>query len=704
MILDASNRPYARIFLAGAMICMGMCVLLVTLYHLQVGRGEEYTSKVREQSTRQILLPPARGLIYDRWGIPLAELRPSIDVDLYLIEIKSEYLKRHRKLPYMTNQVRKRGVLQAVKEVDIVRVVDEQIAPLKQILGTKLDYDPSALVLHQRIRENVPFQLKSDLSFDEISQLVERISVVHGVHITPRPVRSYSYGATACHILGYVGKPEEAKVLDRDGKKIELETVGKDGIESLMDDDLQGNPGFRTVEVNNYGNIQRLVEHRNPSLGDSIYLSIDLRVQQIVERVMACVGRGACVVQDVKTGDILAMVSVPNFDPNTVVTKEGWKDISKNEAHPLLNRALSPYAPGSIYKIVVALAALKHNTVDSRFSTSCGGGMWIADRFRKCWSFDKGGCGTQDLIGGIKRSCNVYFYTVGIRTGLQHVSDMSRDLGLGEPQEIPLPHPSNGLVPSLDYWKKTYPKDRFSNGHMANVSIGQGVVAISPLQAVNIPATVANGGISYYPRLIKEIRDSDGNLVREEPVRERARLQVPPEKMEWVRKGMEAVVGEGGTGRRAAVEGYKVAGKTGSAQFPTRIRGRQVKDTRTWFNSYAPADEPRYAICMMVEGGVSGGSTCAPLVSEIYTQIFNLERSSGAYQLAYMQPVRGHFDGVQEIVEEAPNAVQGIAVPMPAELQNDSPTEANDDNTPAPAAQPVMPVPAGKPLPGRGNR
>jgi len=399
-------------------------------------------------------------------------------------------------------------------------------------------------------------------------------------------VRRYSYGATACHILGYVGKPEEAKILDRGGRQVELETVGKEGIESIMDDTLQGNPGFRTVEVNNMGNVQRLVEHANPTLGSTVYLSIDLRVQQIVERTMAGVGRGACVVQDITNGDVLAMVSIPNFDPNTVVTETGWKEISKNEAHPLMNRALAPYAPGSTFKVVVALAGLKHDTISpTGFSTSCSGGMWIADRFRKCWSFEKGGCGTHSMVGAIQRSCNVYFYTAGIRTGLDKVSEMAVALGLGEKQELPLPHPSDGLVPSPEYWKKIYPKDRFSNGHMANVSIGQGVVALSPLQMVNVAATVANGGTSYYPRLVREIRDSEGNLVREEPPRARATLEIPQPKIDFIRRGMEAVVGEGGTGRRAAVEGYKVAGKTGSAQFPTRIRGRQVKDTRTWFIS-----------------------------------------------------------------------------------------------------------------------
>ena len=653
MILDAVGHHTARIKFIALFIFLGLGCLVVKLYHLQVGQGKTAVERARQQSVRTILLSPARGLVADRWGVPLAELRPSVDIDLYLLEIKSNYRKKHRDLPFRKVQVRRSGVDKAEDEVDIVKVVEDSIAPLRAVLGNKLFYDPDALQLHQRIRENIPFQLKSDLSFEELSKIVEQNPVVPGVNIAPRPVRRYAYGATGCHLLGYVGKPEEAKILMRDERKIEVETIGKTGIEFALDDYLQGNPGYRNIEVDSRGSVQRILDQQQPTLGGTVYLTIDLRVQQIVEKAMAGVGRGACVVMDVHSGDILAMASVPNYDPNTIGTKEGWQDVARNETKPLLNRALGAYAPGSIFKTVVALAALKYDVVTPLFSTTCYGGMQVSDRYRKCWSFDKGGCGTLPMLGAIRRSCNVFFYTVGIKTGITKVHDVATRLGLGKVSGIPLKGESAGTIPSLEWMKKEYPRDRWSNGHMANMAIGQGFVRVTPLQMTAATAAIANGGTCYYPRLISKVMNANGEVIREDPVRVEGQLDMPEEKVEVVREGMRAVVNEGGgTGSRAALENYVIAGKTGTAQFPTRINGRNVKDQRTWFISFGPYDEPRYAICLMVEGGASGGATCAPIVGQIYREIFALENSNQGYELTYLQPYRGHFDGIEDIIPE----------------------------------------------------
>lgn len=562
MILDAVGHHTARVKLVALVIFLGLGWLVISLYHLQVGQGKTAVERARQQSVRTILLSPARGLVADRWGVPLAELRPSVDIDLYLLEIKSYYRKKHRNLPFRKVQVRRGGVNKAEDEVDIVKVVEESIAPLRAILGSKLSYDSEALQLHQRIRENIPFQLKSDLSFEELSKIVEQNPVVPGVNIAPRPVRRYAYGATACHLLGYVGRPEEAKMLTRDGRKIEVETVGKSGVEVALDDYLQGNPGYRNIEVDSKGSVQRILDQQQPTLGGTVYLTIDLRVQQIVEKAMAGVGRGACVVMDVHSGDILAMVSVPNYDPNTIVTKEGWQDVTKNETKPLLNRALSAYAPGSIFKPVVALAALKYDVVDPSFSTTCYGGMQVGDRYRKCWSFDKGGCGTLPMLGAIRRSCNVFFYTVGIKTGIEKVYDVAMRLGLGKTSGIPLKGESAGTIPSLEWMKKEYPRDRWSSGHMANMAIGQGFVRVTPLQMAAATVAIANGGTCYYPRLISKVMNSSGEVTREDPIRVKGQLDMPEEKVEVVRAGMRAVVNDGGgTGARAALENYVKIGR-----------------------------------------------------------------------------------------------------------------------------------------------
>jgi penicillin-binding protein 2 len=699
MLLSTDPRPTYRLTVLAIIMLGGMLLLLLALYHLQIGQSQTYETKVRAQSTKSIILPPARGLVTDRWGIPLAELRPSVDIDLYLPEIRSDYFQQYRKVPVKFTQLRRGGVLKSEREYDIVKIVEDRIKPLRAILGNRLDYEPRTLELHQRIRENLPFQLKSDLSFKEISELMEHNPKIPGVEITPRPMRRYSYGSTACHVLGFTGRPEEAQILEREGRKIELDVIGKEGVEATWDSYLQGNPGFRTVEINNLGHVQRLLEQRHPTLGNSVYLTIDLRVQQIVERAMAGVGRGACVVLDCNTGDVLAMASVPNFDPNVIGTPEGWKAASWNEARPLFNRAIGAYAPGSIFKPIVALAALKYNSVSpTNFKTVCGGGMTVADRYKKCWSFGKGGCGSQDMVGAIRRSCNVYFYTIGMKTGITHVHEVAETLGLGRIAGLPVRGESPGTIPSLEWMKKNYPKDRWSNGHMANMAIGQGYVQVTPLQMANVAASIANGGTVYYPRLVSQVTDATGQIVRSEPVKIRGRLDIPPEKIEVVRRGMREVVnGSGGTAGRAKLEDQVVAGKTGTAQFTTRFRGRTVKDNRTWFIAFAPYESPRYAICVMVEGGESGGRTSAPIVAEVFRGIFDLEKAVSGFQLVYMPVNNGHFEGLKELTpEEAvavgilmPNVPQGQPVPAAPEDPSPEPEETTD--TPAPAPPPSKP-------------
>ena len=656
-------------FVVGA----GAGYLLVHLFSLQVTQQGTQTEIGDRQRTRRVTLAPARGLVADRWGSPLAELRPTVDIDLYLLELKSYYHQTKRSLPMVSNQVRIKGVWKEQKEVDIVTIVDECIAPFKRILGEKLQYDPEKLKRHQREEEGVPFKVSSDLTFAELSQISEQNPNLPGVVLTPRPKRRYSYGATASHIIGYVSEPEKAKLIERDGIRFHPDLVGREGIEESLDQDLQGNPGERVLEVNRRGTVQKVLEQRNPTLGNTVELTIDLRVQQIVEKVMASVGRGAAVVMDCNTGEILALASVPNYDPNTVIAKpEVWRDIGRNDAKPLLNRCLSAYAPGSIFKPIVALAALKHTNVSPDFATSCSGGLTVSDRYKKCWSYTSGGCGRQSMVGALKRSCNVYFYTVGMRTGADRVGAVARDLLLGQRTGVPLGGEVAGIIPGPDWMRQYFPRDRWSAGHMANMAIGQGFVEVSPLQMTVAAATIANGGTVYRPRLVSRVVTADGRVARDESKPEVVhRLGMNPSDVEVVRRGMRAVVNEpDGTGKAAALEDHIVAGKTGTAQFTTRYNGQTVKDQRTWFMSFAPYDKPRYAVVVMVEGGDSGGKTCAPLVRSIYREIFDLEKFNRPYELTYLQPVRGHFGGVKALDAGAP-------APAPAR-DTDDPGQENE--------------------------
>lgn len=667
MTADNPARQTASIMVVAAVFVAGLIVLLVRLYHLQIGQAETYAAQVGEQSTRTILLPPARGLVADRWGVPLAEHRANFDIDLYLLELKSHYRKIHGGLPKTRDTYTVAGVRKTDIVDDIVKIADESLGPYRQVLGDRIQLDRDALMLHQRIREQLPFQLKGDLKFNELAVLMEKNPVVPGIRITARPLRRYSYGATASHVVGYVGRPEQALLLTRDdGGTFEAESTGKDGIELAADEYLQGDPGYRVLEVDNLGRVQRLLHEDPPRSGSTVYLTIDLRVQQIAEKAMAGVGRGACVVLDCTTGEILAMVSVPNYDPNALSDAATWGKVIHDKTRPLVNRALSSYPPGSTFKMVIALAAMTYRVVPPNYSFSCGGGLFVADRFKQCWSAS--GHGSVNLQEAIKISCNTYFYNLGVKTGIDRVFAVGNAIGLGDKNDIPLPRVSAGTLPSRDWMRATYPRDRWSDGHMANAAIGQGYVLVTPLQMAMVAAAIANKGAIYKPQLIQRIIRPDGEAEFEFKPELRGQLNIESKAMEVIRRGMWEVVNEpGGTGKRAAVPGIAVAGKTGTAQFKGQVGGEFRTDNKTWFISFAPFEQPRYAACVMVEGGTAGGVDCAPRVREIFYRMFRLIRQNENYELAYTQPQAGHFGGSTAFPDEptaAPSELTAENVPV----------------------------------------
>ena len=426
--------------------------------------------------------------------------------------------------------------------------------------------------------------------------------------------------------------------------------------------------------------------YQAPVPGQNVYLTLDARVQTIVEGVMRRVGRGACVVMDPKSGDILAMCSVPNFDPNSFVPGNGrkvpdWKRLMTDETKPMLNRALGAYAPGSTFKTVTAISALENP--DAKFTPQTvihsPGSIEMAGRTWHDWNPD--GQGDIVLKRGLAMSCNTFFYQLGVRTGIDSISAMGKRIGFGEKillgpnGESMLSGEDPGTMPGREWMenrmaqrKKAYkgkietwvaegkktPRptppaiEKWSDGHTANTSIGQGFVRVTPLQMAVMLSAVANGGTVYRPRLVQGVGKTTENgtqATKEYPVAvKRGDLGVRPENLAAVREGLRAVVTEG-TGKNAAVKDVEVAGKTGSAQFVTQIGGSTVKDTRTWFTGFAPLKDPKYVVIVIVEGGVSGGTTCAPLASEILAKLFEMEKGT-VPQLVYQAPVMGHFHGV----------------------------------------------------------
>lgn len=662
------------------LITLAVGVLLAQLINLQFFEKEKFVDSLRNQTTVSIVLPPARGSILDRNGIPLAENKASFDIDVYLTELVGHYAKSHKGgLPKVEVTVGQGDRKKVRKQIDVNRIVNESAQEVFKNLRVKRAYTEKEIYRQFNEKPNVPFALIRNLDFAALSQFSERNISIPGIQETARPTRQYPFGALAPQVLGYLGRIEE--VTDAE---YQPDYEGKNGIEDSLDEYLQGEPGNKILRKNSLGFILNEEGKQEPRAGNSVYLTLDARIQWIAEKAMRKVGRGAAVIVDVNNGDILAMVSVPNFDPNAFIPRidaKTWTHLTRDPTHPLFNRAINAYAPGSIYKPLVALAALENKEMNPRFTPSTiiysPGAVYLANRWWKDWS--PNGQGAINLRRAIAMSCNTFFYQLGQRTGIDSIVRMGEKAGFAKKAlnddddddeilhgETPgvLPNPEwmeKDIKAKLDSWRKRVQKakeknlplppkpyvEKWSLGHTLNTSIGQGYVKVTPLQMSIFMASIANGGKVYYPRLVMGItteENGQNKTVREFPTHLRSELGVEEKNLQAVREGLYAVVAEG-TGRKGGINGWQVAGKTGTAQF----FHNGAKDLRTWFNGYAPYDAPRFAITVMVEGGVSGGSSSAPIVSEIFQGIFDMEKQlqeGHNFEMSYLTPSIGHFNGV----------------------------------------------------------
>ncbi len=641
-----------RIVLLGALMVACLGVLVARLWIVQVARGDEYTAKVRNRSQVTVRLPAVRGEILDRNGVPLVQNRASFEVDFYLPDMVREYRERHGTLPRTTYRATVRGMLQEKQEADVVRIVNEAVIPRLEELGLAQDYNAQRLQIHYRNNTEVPFSYMQDLDFDTMARFAENDVGLPGVNVTAKPVRHYVYGAMAAHLLGYVGMP--VKIDREEAAKFNFyqpDVEGKSQIELYLNEDLKGSPGVRVLQRDAKGVIEGEVRTDPPKQGHSVFLTLDARIQMIAENAMRAVGRGAAVVINPNNGDVLAMVSVPSYDPNKFIpsiSAVDWSALNADDTDPLMNRALSAYAPGSTYKILTALAGLRKGIGAKRFT--CSGGVQYGNKYMQCWisAQKKGTHGSLGVSDAIKVSCNAFFYQYGNAAGIDQIVAVGNMLGLGQKSGLPLSGEAPGILPGPD-WLRTYaPRERWSSGYTANVSIGQGFVLASPLQMAVLTAAVANGGTAFYPRLVDRVVDREGNVVRQEPVKVHTNLLengFDAGQIELVRRGMWKVVHEGGgTAGKARLKDVEVAGKTGTAQF---WRGKE-KDNHTWFIAFAPYEKPRYAVAVLVQGAKSGGGVAAPIVAKILEETFKME-NGGKVELASLEPAKGSFDHIEAV-------------------------------------------------------
>ena len=610
----------ANLFTRRAIIVGGAQALLTAglagrLYQLQVVDSERYQVLADENRINMQLLPPARGRIFDRFGQVLAE-----------------------------NRLNYRLIVVPEAALDLDRALD-QIAALVPIE----DHDRERVLREARRKQQfVPITVRENLTWEEVSQIEVNAPDLPGVMIDVGSRRLYAFGRDTVHIVGYVGAVNESDLELTDDPLLTLPDfrIGKNGAEKVLESSLRGEAGSRQVEVNAYGRVIRELNRRTGRPGDDQLLTIDLGLQQYVA---ARFGEesGSAVVLDVHSGEILALASMPSYDPNLFtsgISQRQWRELIGHPRFPLSNKAIAgQYSPGSTFKMIVALAALESGELSPHHRFFCNGSLKLGKRRFRCWR--RYGHGHVDMVKGLQESCDVYFYEVAKRVGIDRIAAMSERFGFGEKLDIELPGEKPGLVPTRE-WKLAMIGEPWQGGETLIVGIGQGYLLTTPLQLAVMVARIANGGIAVEPRILAEVI-REGQPIQQE--REAfAPMGISPAHFDIVREGMLKVVNDPkGTAYRARIEepALAMAGKTGSVQV-RRISEREHRtgviknEDRPWeerdhalFVAYAPLERPRYGVAVVVEHGGSGGSVAAPIARDILREVQRRDPSARARNL-----------------------------------------------------------------------
>ncbi|PYK90258.1 MAG: penicillin-binding protein 2 [Verrucomicrobia bacterium] len=638
---------------------LGMAALGLRLWWIQVAHGAEWTAQIRGSSQATVRIPSVRGEIKDHNGLTLVQNRASYEVDFYLPEMVKGYRERFGPPPLAEHRAIISGMPKDVKEPDIIKIVNNGIVPRLEDLDLARDYNSKNLERHYRNDTEVPYSYIKDIDFPTMAKFSEHDVGLPGVDIAIKPVRSYVYGALASHILGYVGAPDDTN--KEEARKFTFyqgDVDGKSNIEKAMDDYLRGKPGVRYLRRNAKGAIDGVLKEDPPHQGANVFLTIDARIQAIADEALRAVSRAGAVVIDPNNGNILAMASVPSFDPNAFIPSikaKDWQALRKDEADPLVNRAISALPPGSTFKLITSLAGLRKNLTNAKFN--CGGGVSYGEHFFQCWVASKHYThGTLGLADAIKVSCDSFFYQYGNAAGIQSIDIIGKMLGIGEESGLQLSGEQAGNMPGPEWMQIHHPQERWSQAQTANVSIGQGYTLVSPLQLAMAYATVANGGTCFYPRLVDKVLNQDGSPVLDEHgkpavpqtprMRSDLRREVTPDQIELVRKGLWKVVNEdGGTGGRARLKDVVVAGKTGTAQATERGHEENV----AWFVCFAPFEHPKYVVAVMVQGASGhGGEVAGPIATRVLERVLAQDEGKFDMQVAWLAPAH-HANPLQLI-------------------------------------------------------
>jgi penicillin-binding protein 2 len=586
--LPARRDPgQRRIILLAAAVTTAFLVIIGQLWYLQVLEGGRFLDASDKNRLRIRPIAAPRGILFDRNGVPLVDNRPTFTLSLI-----------PRELP------RDAGARDAV----LGRVAALLRIPYQELLDA---------VARVQADSFLPVRARRGLTLEDVAKVEEWKLELPGVITEVEPQRVYPSSRFAAHLLGYVREASDEQL--RQGRYRRGEMVGQSGLERLLDDYLRGKDGGERIEVDALGRPVRLIQQAEPHPGAQVVTTVDRRIQEAAERAMDG-HAGAVVVMDPRSGDVLAMVSTPAFEIDQftgTIDRAAWQRVVQDPNFPLLNRAIqSQYAPGSVFKIVVAAAGLQEGTLTPGDQTYCNGEFQLGGHTFKDWK--EGGHGTVDTYRAIAQSCNVFFYQAGLKIGGPVIARYARAFGFGEATGIALQSEKLGLIPQPSMRRE---RRGWSAGETVNMSIGQGAVLVTPMQVARFMSAVANGGVLWRPRLVQRVERPEKGVVYSDAGQVNAHVELSPFVWEFLRRGLWAVVNDGGTGTASRIPGLEIAGKTGTAQTIAKSKASLGQD-HAWFAAFAPAKDPEVVVVVLVERGGKGGQVAAPIARRIFQAIF----------------------------------------------------------------------------------
>lgn len=593
------NLLKKRIDIVSAVVIFFVVILVVRLWHLQIQQGAEYARLSEVNRIRTQYLAAPRGNILDRNGEVIISNRPRFNV----VWIRED-------APHPDEVIKQ---LATLLELDISELLDRIRAGADQ-------------------PRYIPTRLKEDVDWKTLVQIENNSFNLPGVQIEVLPSRDYLYENMASHMIGYLGEINRQELDERKAEGyLAGDQIGKMGVEKLFEPYLRGEKGYSLVEVDVHGFAQKQLQIHEPLPGGDLRLTLDIKIQHAAEEAMGDKA-GAVVVMEVNTGRLLALLSAPALPLNKFVggiPAPVWRGLLDDPKTPLINKPIQgQYPPGSTYKIITALAGLEEKIITPDTVHYCPGFLNFGNRRYGCWK--KGGHGAVNLNRAISESCDVYFYQVGQKLGVDTLARYAAMFGLGRKSGIKLEHEKDGLVPTSE-WKLRRHREPWQDGETMSVAIGQGFNLTTPLQVTRMTAAVATGGKLFRPLLVDSVRDQDGKVVATFPPELESTMTARENTWNLVRQGMiDAVNGPSPTARNAKLPGIIVAGKTGTAQVVKLAHFEHLKGDaipyrfrdHAWFTSYAPADKPEIAVTVLVEHGGGGGSVAAPVAKAVLKSYF----------------------------------------------------------------------------------